>query len=103
MPARRAVKTLFARALQDMIVLNVPARRFQVPVFFFGHVAVGFLENIVLQLGPGLGRIPHGFGLLHLAPQNGPGRETQELPGFGVMDIAHDHGGFFQPADAAQR
>ena len=35
-------------------------------VSFAGHVAVGFLKNIVFQFGSGLGDVPHGFGLRHL-------------------------------------
>jgi hypothetical protein len=67
--ARQAVEAFSARALKDVIVLEVPARGLEIAVALPGGVAVARAEEIVLELGRGERAVAMTPGRLDLPAQ----------------------------------
>ena len=53
--AHQAVEPFGFRSLEDVVILDIAAVRFQLPVVLYGGLLVGIPEKIKLELGPGLG------------------------------------------------
>ena len=95
--AGRAGKVLVAAALEQLVVLQVPARWLQAVVMRRVGVAVAILEEVILQFGGGHGPVAKVLGGGELLPQQAARGLGQQGVGFLIIDIAHHPGGAVQP------
>ena len=91
--ARRCVEALGARALQDVIVLQVPACRLEIAIALPGGVAVARAEEVVLELGGGEAAVSQGACGVDLLTKNGARRDVDEIVGLLAFHVAqHERG-----------
>ncbi len=104
MPAYSAVQLLFPRALQHVIILEIPACRLQSIVFSFRSLPIRIVENVILQLGAGGGLVAHLRSPFDLAAQNCTRRLFDQFMRGGVQQIAGHKRSAVQPGrDAKSR
>jgi hypothetical protein len=84
---------LFAGALKNVVVLQIPAQGLAIALF--GGIAEGLAEGVVFELGGGHGVETEGCGAGDLALEDGARGDGH------VVEIAVDEGGFVLPAQAA--
>src|SRR5207245_347597 len=82
------MKALGPRALQDVIVLEVPARRLEIAVALLRRVAIARAKEIVLELGGGERLEVQLAGSLDLPAQDRARRDADKLVTLLVLDVA---------------
>ena len=103
MPADRADQPLHLRALQHVVVLDVPAERLEVLEVLALRRLVGLAEHEELQLGSAHGHDTHRRGAFQLALENGPRRHVNQCAGLFIVHVAEHQRRPLQPGSAAQR
>src|SRR3954462_12795795 len=103
MTPRRCVEALGARALQDVIVLEVPAGGLEVAIAALRGIAIAGAEEVMLELGRRECAVAQLVGRVHLRAQDRARRDADELMALLVLDVAQDEGAFLEPACAPQR
>ena len=102
-PSRSRMEALGAGALQDVIVLEIPAGGLEVTVAFLRRIAIARAEEVVLQLRRGKRLEIHLASAINLASQDRPGCHRHQVVRLLVLDVADDERGFVEPARAPQR
>src|SRR5689334_4955559 len=99
-PAGEGVEALGARALQDVIVLEIPAGGLEVLIALLRGVAIAGAEKIVLELG-GCERLEVQLARrVYLPPQDRARRDGDELVRLLILDVADDKRRLLEPACA---
>ena len=88
-------ENFFARALQQMIIFQIPAQRLQVGIAFFVRPAVRIAEDVVFQLGRGVYNIAQVVGCVDLSAQDAAWRNGNRLMRAFIFQIAEHNGGLF--------
>ena len=96
------VEPLRFGALQDVVVLDVATVRLEVAVVARRGLLVGVLEQIELELGPGLGVESQLAGAVDLTAQHLARRDGHRLALHG-FDVAEDERGLLQPGQPPNR
>ena len=79
MPPHRGRERLRPRALENVVVLQIPARRLQAAVLALRRLPIAVLKDVVFQLGRRDGREAKRRAPRHLMPQHRARRDTHEL------------------------
>jgi len=95
-------KALGAAALEDVVVLQVPAGGLQVGVAPLGRFAVGVGENVVLELRSRHHLVAVSGGRLELLAQQAARRQRHQLVGFRVQHVGQHQSGPVGPGGQAQ-
>ena len=101
--ARRGVEALGARALQHVVVLEVPAGGLEVAVVLLRRLAVARLEEVVLELGAGIAGEAELLRRVDLAAQDRARRDGDVVVRLLALHVAEHEGGLVEPARDAQR
>ncbi len=100
--ANGADEWLFLRALQDVIIFDIPTERLQVAIILLMGSLVGLAEDEHLQLSTAHRHQAGGVGLLYLSLKHAAWRNGDRLVALFLIHIAHDEGRPVQPGQQAQ-
>jgi hypothetical protein len=101
--ARRAVEALGARALQHVVVLEVPAGGLEVAEVLLRGLAEAGPEQVVLELGAGIAGVAELLRRIDLAAQDRARRDRHVVVRLLALHVAQHERGLLQPAGDAQR
>src|SRR6185436_11271728 len=93
-PARGGMEALGARALQDVIVLEVPAGGLEIAIALLRGVAIARAEEVMLELRRRKCREAELACGIDLAPQDRARRHGDELVALLVLHVAKDERAF---------
>src|SRR6185312_17500051 len=96
-------ESLGPRALQDVVVLEVPAGGLEVAEVLLRGVAIAGAEEVVLELGRGKRRKPGLARAFRLPAQDRARRDWHVIVRLLALDVAHHEGRLIEPARHAQR
>ena len=96
MTANRADNRFFAGTLQDVVILVVIARGFEVVVVFGVGLGIGIIEQVEFDFTTTKGFIPHLLSSIDLVAQYLPRRYRNSVMII-AGEITQHHGGFGEP------
>ena len=100
---QQAMERFRLGCLQEVVVLVVIPEALRNAVAVLGDLVPRILEDVVLELGPGLDRDPGLAGSFDLALEDGPRRDGDLLMRLLIDRVGQDQGRLLEPREDAQR